>query len=588
MPIIGFGGGFGGGSSASYINGTVATPADLPITTETPVVGDVYLCKAASGLYFINRKPAGLYCRTANFGALTDWTFLGTFPEVNSDANWRLYNDTTTSKQLAFDLSGISASTTQTLTVQNNSGTIALTSQVPNQSCNNTATPDFAGVTLQSIDGSQPSFRLRSQETSQTYVYNWLVGADALTNQSNNLYCWDLVNNRPAFFVNGNTGNIVVGGLYAEGSLQAKVQAIGVAGNSTTLLGLDNKTATAIPFKIRGASGQTANLAEFSNSGGALLSSISPAGSINVSNGSVSTNTPTIDASQQWNASGTTFTALKLNVTNTASATASALVDFQIGGTSYFKVTRGGGTGLDTEWVCGATSIDFSVGGHRQFRAYSSTTQSFYIEANGGLNFTPSNNGSASTNIQAEAAATLAQRQGTTAQTYRIYNTYTDASNYERGFLRWSSNVLQIGTEKLGTGTNRTLELHTDGTTRFTITGSGQVVVAAGSRMAFGGSSSSFPALKQSSTALQVRLADDSAFAPFSCGTFSHTGSLGFYGTTAVAQPASVGTAATGFTDNGPTNTVHADSTFTGGIGTVAYNISDIVKHLKTLGLIAS
>jgi hypothetical protein len=36
-----------------------------------------------------------------------------------------------------------------------------------------------------------------------------------------------------------------------------------------------------------------------------------------------------------------------------------------------------------------------------------------------------------------------------------VYNTYTDGSNYERGVFRWSSNVLEIGTEETGTGSTR-------------------------------------------------------------------------------------------------------------------------------------
>ena len=36
-----------------------------------------------------------------------------------------------------------------------------------------------------------------------------------------------------------------------------------------------------------------------------------------------------------------------------------------------------------------------------------------------------------------------------------LYNLDTDASNYERGFLRWASNALEIGTEYAGTGTYR-------------------------------------------------------------------------------------------------------------------------------------
>jgi hypothetical protein len=137
-----------GGGGGSYINGTVATPSNLPVTVGTPALDSVYLAKAASGVYFISRKPAGLYCRTANTGALTDWTYLGAFPEVNSDANWRLYNDTTTSKQLAFDLSGITASTTRTLTIPNASGTIALEGTSPSFDCNRSGISNQTGGTI--------------------------------------------------------------------------------------------------------------------------------------------------------------------------------------------------------------------------------------------------------------------------------------------------------------------------------------------------------------------------------------------------------------------------------------------------------
>jgi len=62
-----------------------------------------------------------------------------------------------------------------------------------------------------------------------------------------------------------------------------------------------------------------------------------------------------------------------------------------------------------------------------------------------------------------DAAQTLAQRNGTNAQTFRLYNTFTDASNYERGFMRWNTNVLEIGAEKAGTGLNRIVSFFANG-----------------------------------------------------------------------------------------------------------------------------
>lgn len=59
-----------------------------------------------------------------------------------------------------------------------------------------------------------------------------------------------------------------------------------------------------------------------------------------------------------------------------------------------------------------------------------------------------------------DAAGVLAQRNGTSAQSKRIYNTYTDASNYERAVIDWqtSANILRIGTEAAGTGTVRNVQ----------------------------------------------------------------------------------------------------------------------------------
>ena len=119
--------------------------------------------------------------------------------------------------------------------------------------------------------------------------------------------------------------------------------------------------------------------------------------------GTVTANTPPLSISQTWNNVATTFNGVLLNVTDTASATASTLLDLQVGGVSKFAVTKGG--------------------------------------------------------------------------TLNVYNTYTDASNYERGVFKWSSNVLQIGTEAAGTGTARTLSLIVGGTSRVSIANAASGVI---------------------------------------------------------------------------------------------------------------
>ena len=51
---------------------------------------------------------------------------------------------------------------------------------------------------------------------------------------------------------------------------------------------------------------------------------------------------PLSDLTATWNAAGTTFSAIKMNVTDTASAAASLLLDLQVGSASQFRVSKGG------------------------------------------------------------------------------------------------------------------------------------------------------------------------------------------------------------------------------------------------------
>ena len=72
-----------------------------------------------------------------------------------------------------------------------------------------------------------------------------------------------------------------------------------------------------------------------------------------------------------------------------------------------------------------------------------------------------SNLGTLDTYFTRDAAGEVAIQRLANAQGLRVYNTYTDASNYERGVFDWqaNSNVLTIGTQNLGTGSVRNLEL---------------------------------------------------------------------------------------------------------------------------------
>jgi hypothetical protein len=79
------------------------------------------------------------------------------------------------------------------------------------------------------------------------------------------------------------------------------------------------------------------------------------------------------------------------------------------------------------------------------------------------------NGGSFGGSLLKQDTNTIEQYNSTNAQQFNIYNTRTDASNYERGFMRWSSNALRIGNEKAGTGSARNVILVQDGNALVTL-----------------------------------------------------------------------------------------------------------------------
>lgn len=161
---------------------------------------------------------------------------------------------------------------------------------------------------------------------------------------------------------------------------------------------------------------------------------------LSANNGTLTSSSPAFTLAQTWNSAGVTFTALQANITDTASASGSLLMDLQVGGVSRLSLTK---NGLLTLYSGGAISVNsggnflrgLSIGADG-LKGSSPATPAFL--------FWPSNN-------------IIEQRNTTSAQTFRLYNTYTDASNYERGFFRWNTNVLELGTEAAGTGAARSL-----------------------------------------------------------------------------------------------------------------------------------
>lgn len=114
-----------------------------------------------------------------------------------------------------------------------------------------------------------------------------------------------------------------------------------------------------------------------------------------------------------------------------------------------------------------ADRIDFTFGNNNTFTLLAS--KAWIRSNNGELMF----GASADLSLIRDAANVLAQRNGTSAQTYRIYNTYTDASNYERANIGWAGNVFVVGTAAAGTGSNRSLNIGAVGGANVTLSSAG-------------------------------------------------------------------------------------------------------------------
>ena len=224
-------------------------------------------------------------------------------------------------------------------------------------------------------------------------------------------------------------------------------------------------------------------------------------GPLGITGGTVTANAPLLDLSQTWNNAAVAFGGINLNITDSAAAAG-----------SYPLAIRQAGT----------------------LRIYCTTAGSFYANSLtlGG-----------DVALSRDTANILALRNGANAQTFNTYGTYTDASNYRR--LRQTmttAGAVTIAAEGLGTGaTGNTVEFNIDGTDSLRVFSTGAYVKTSQqigwlsasrllnssdgvirvsnsvgtdfTRLQFGGTTASFPALKRSTNTIQAVLADDSGFA---------------------------------------------------------------------------
>ncbi len=183
--------------------------------------------------------------------------------------------------------------------------------------------------------------------------------------------------------------------------------------------------------------------------------------SLTMAGATVTSSKPILNLSQTWNNAGVTFYGQAFNVTNTASASGSLLAYWQVPATYSGCAMRPDGRFLSYAGNAPSSGTSFGQSGGTAFLITSGSTNILSIgtyginlQAAGLIGWSPSSNADAGTDlyIYRDAANTLAQRNGTNAQTMRVYGTFTDLSNRVNAALSATSTTVTLAAETAGTG----------------------------------------------------------------------------------------------------------------------------------------
>jgi hypothetical protein len=211
-----------------------------------------------------------------------------------------------------------------------------------------------------------------------------------------------------------------------------------------------------------------------------------------------------LDLATTWDTTGTP-TAIKVNATNTNSNPATKFIDLQLSTVSKFRVGKGGNifSGANAVTADGGTGVagvslemlfaNYGIGvdgnGNCQFLLNGTArsrvgfgvcignnqTFSFSDLQHTGLNSVPD------VLLYRDAAGILAQRNGTAAQAFRVYNTFPGTTANEWFEINWQptgTNAVKIGTAHAGTGAARPIDFVTGGVVRMSIAATGGLSVA--------------------------------------------------------------------------------------------------------------
>lgn len=314
-------------------------------------------------------------------------------------------------------------------------------------------------------------------------------------------------------------------------------------------------------------------------------------GSTTLTGATITADAPVLNLAQTWNNAAVTFTGLKLNATDTASNAASLLMDLQVGGISKFLVFKNGCFGGSVP-TCGflfvngpalRSTVGVILKVHQtsyDVRMHSSTPFGWTsADADGTLDTIITRRDAANLRFgAADAATAVPQKLSVQSVVAGTSNTaganLTITGSQGTGTGAGGSIIFQVapagssGTAQNALSTALTIASNTDATFANAVNAGAtsylgffprsrlyspadSIILLSNNgvsnfdRLQFGGTTSSFPAIKRSSTTLQARLADDSAFASvqgklttetaYTAGAIVVTGYLTLYDSTGTA-----------------------------------------------------
>jgi hypothetical protein len=425
--------GSGGGGGASYIDGEVATYADLPLDGSA-ALNSAWLVRTASGVWPVSRKQAGIYIRTATGGSNrdSDYTYAGTMPDVFSDSQFLLYDNTDTSKNLAFDLGSIATGTTRTLTAPNASGRI----QVEGQPIGNTTPAAGTFTTLTANNGT-----LTASAPVLDLAQTWNASGTTFTGLRVNVT--DTASASASMLADFQVG----------GATRAYLTKDGFFGNANAGINLRaTGSFNRISFFSQGATRLLHNnsiLLNESDGGYGWVTSGAPS-SLSFDTGLFRDAAGVVAIRNAANAQGLNIYNTHTSATNHERLRLAWASNVAILGT---EKGSGGGTargmafqtdGIERMAIDGSGNITTSGGVQ-----LNSGGVIFNSSGSFGLNFFND------AGLRRDEAGALGQRLGTTAQAFRIYNTSTSSNaNFERVNLRWASNEFIIDAQAGGSGTS--------------------------------------------------------------------------------------------------------------------------------------